>query len=286
MKSLVKILKGALVGIGSIVPGISGSMIATILKIYEQLVTALNRFLKEPIKAIVAVWEYILGVIIGLFIGFYVITYFFQISPLVITFLFVGFILGSIPSLYKEFKGTETNYKHILTFIVTVVIMLLLLLIQEKESVQTSYFYIIIIGLITSAALIIPGVSGATILLALGFYQTLLHIVNELIKAVVTLNIDILIKELPAFLLLVLGIILGLIIMGKIMFYLLNNKRKYFTSAVLAIVIVSPINIFFALNNEYSFNVEWYFILLGIIVLTIGFIISKNMLNQKGEEND
>ncbi len=55
---------------GSILPGISGSMVAAILKIYQYLIDALNDFLRKPIKSILSVWQYIVGVIIGFIIGF------------------------------------------------------------------------------------------------------------------------------------------------------------------------------------------------------------------------
>lgn len=281
MNTIKKIINGMLIGISSIVPGISGSMVATILNVYEDLIEALNKFIKTPLKAIFSVWEYILGVIIGLFLGFFLISYVFEVSPLILTLLFIGFILGSVPNLLKEIKITKTTYKHVITFIITVLVMIAMLLIQEKEGVKVSFIYVFIIGLITSSALIVPGLSGATLLLALGFYQTLLTMINNLINAFVTFNKETIIQELPLFLILVLGVIVGLVIMGKIMFYIIKNKKKHFQVAILAIALVSPITIFFTLNKQYDFNVKWHLIVLGIIMLITGSIVSNNILSKK-----
>ncbi len=104
MKNIIKIIMGSLVGMGSILPGISGSMVATILKIYQDLITALNNFTKNPIKAVLSVWQYIVGVILGYIIGFFFISTFLGLAPLPFTLLFIGFILGAVPSLKKKQK--------------------------------------------------------------------------------------------------------------------------------------------------------------------------------------
>src|SRR3989339_594731 len=174
MKQIIKSIKGSFVGMGSILPGISGSMIAAILKIYQELITALNDFTKHPLKALKSVWEYIVGVIIGLGFGFLFIKIFLDALPIPFTLLFIGFILGAIPGIIKELKSERYRFSHFLVMILMMLMMIGFLFIQEGSSSTNSWIYYVVIffiGVIFAAALITPGLSGATMLLALGFFQ-------------------------------------------------------------------------------------------------------------------
>jgi len=290
MNHLIKIIKGSLVGMGSILPGVSGSMIAAIFHIYQSLVDALNDFTKHPIKAIKSVWQYIVGIIIGLFLGFFVIKLFLDIAPLPITLLFIGFILGAIPGIIKIVKTTKTEWHHFLVMGISLISMLLMVFIQENTSTgNEEYLMVIIIGMITAIALIIPGLSGATMLMALGFYQTLLNLISDLLKGITILDFSLVLEKLPLFLLLILGVIVGLILTGKVMYVLLKKYQKHFYMAVLGIVIASPFNILFTLEentNEHVFQTDWYFWVVGFILCGIGFIASRHLSVEPKELED
>lgn len=289
MKHLIKIIKGSLVGMASILPGVSGSMIAAVFNIYQMLVSALNKFTKTPFKAIASVWQYILGIIIGLFLGFFVIRLFLDIAPLPITLLFIGFILGAIPYMLKIIKETKTTFSHYATLVTAMMIMLSFLLIHEGNQGGGSLFVIFLIGLITSSALIIPGLSGATMLIALGFYEPLLDLIGNIISTGFALDFQNLLNYLPAFIILVVGTIVGLIFMGKVMFVVLNKYKKYFYMAVLGFVFISPINILYTLNESSTtpiFQMDWYFWVTGAALLVTGIFASLRIssYSEKMEE--
>ncbi|AUD62071.1 hypothetical protein BK010_00070 [Tenericutes bacterium MO-XQ] len=289
MKHLVKIIKGSLVGMGSILPGISGSMVAAILKIYQYLIDALNDFLRKPIKSILSVWQYIVGVIIGFIIGFVFIDLFYDIAPIPITFLFIGFILGAIPSLIKEVKSKKYKWHHYLTFILAILAMIGFIFIKESENNPDSLFYYIsvfFVGVIYAVALIIPGLSGSTMLMAFGYFQLLIRLVDDIAKAFVTLNFTEIASQLPMLLLLILGALIGLILVGKLMHYLLHNFKTHFYLAVLGIVVISPFNILFTLQENTTDNVFqaniWIY-LLGAVLFIIGIMITFSLSNKKEE---
>ena len=289
MKHLVKIIKGSLVGMGSILPGISGSMVAAILKIYQYLIDALNDFLRKPIKSILSVWQYIVGVIIGFVIGFVFIDLFYDIAPIPITFLFIGFILGAIPSLVKEVKSKSYKWHHYLTFILAILAMIGFIFIKESENNPDSLFYYIsvfFVGVIYAVALIIPGLSGSTMLMAFGYFQLLIRLVDDIAKAFVTLNFTEIASQLPMLLLLILGALIGLILVGKLMHYLLHNFKTHFYLAVLGIVVISPFNILFTLQENTTDNVFqaniWIY-LLGAVLFIIGIMITFSLSNKKEE---
>jgi len=280
MKHIMKIIKGSLIGIGSIMPGISGSMVATILKIYQDLITALNDFTKNPIKAVLSVWQYIVGVILGYIIGFFLISTFLELAPLPFTLLFIGFILGAIPSLKKETETDHYHWHHVLVMVIAMISMVGFMFIQESSAASGSgiyYFVVFIIGVITAISLIIPGLSGATMLMAFGYFQTLITLGDDLISAVINLDFSHVVSQIPMLLLLILGVLVGLIVMGKIMYQLLKHYKVHFYVAVLGIVLVSPFNILFTLQAETNadvFEAPWYIWVIGILLFIFGAIIS------------
>lgn len=287
MKTLIKFIQGACVGMASILPGISGSMVATLLNIYHTLIEALNRLTKHPFKAILSVWEYMVGVAIGFGIGFVVIDRLYERIPLPLTFLFIGLILGAIPSFVKELKKEKTRWHHLLTMGLTMIVMILFLFVRETTQHPgdiTYYLVVFVIGFLYATALIIPGLSGSTLLMALGFFQILLVLGNDAIDALFSLNFTELFRQLPLILILAIGIVTGLIVMGKVMYRILEKHEKHFLYGVLGIVFVSPFNILFTLQDNTSENVfqaSWILWALAISFLVTGTFITYRLTQTK-----
>jgi putative membrane protein len=296
MKSVIKFIKGGLIGIGNILPGISGSMIAVILNIYNELIEALNSLFTHPIVAIKSIWQYAVGAIIGILFGLIVIDYLLGVAPLPITILFVGFIIGAIPTLYKQIHKKTLKWHHFVVFGVSAMMMLSVLFLKENQGSFNSFWYhvsVVLVGVIYAIAMIIPGLSGATMLIAFGFYQILLDMVSSFKDALVSLDFDAFFSQMPLLLLLALGAIVGLIIMGKVMAVFMKKFPEHFISAVLGIVIVSPINILVLLQRETAtnvFNVSWYIYVLCILAFAVGVILTlalaKYNIKEVGESND
>lgn len=280
MKHIIKIIKGSFVGMGSILPGISGSMIAAILKIYQDLIEALNHFTKQPIVAIKAVWQYIVGVFLGIGFGFILIKLIYVNFPIPITFLFIGFILGAVPGILKEIKNQKIMWHHVLVFLIAAAMMIGLLFVQETTASADSfleYLIVFLIGLITAISLITPGLSGATILMALGYFNILIDLGDQIIRALLSFDFSAIVQELPMLLSLMLGVLVGLIVIGKIMYQILLHFKAHFYIAVLGIVFVSPFNILYTLQDstdQNAFDVMWYIYLISAIMFISGILIT------------
>lgn len=291
MKTIIKMIKGGFIGMGNILPGISGSMIAVILNIYKELIDAVNQLFTHPIKSILSIWEYMTGAVIGIVIGLIGVSYLLDIAPLPVTLLFVGFIIGAIPTLYKDVKKIELKWHHIIVFVMTAILMLSVLFIKQGDGTHTSGFWysmsVIVVGIIYAIAMIIPGLSGATMLMAFGFYQILLDMVSSFKDALTSQNYDAFLQELPLLLLLMLGAIIGLVVMGKLMAIFMKKYPQHFIYAVLGIVVVSPINILVLLQQETTHNVydkPWYIYLLSLIMLGLGVLLTLKLANYNKEE--
>ncbi len=293
MKSIIKVIKGGLIGIGNILPGISGSMIAVILNIYQELIDALNNIFTHPVKAVKSVWQYIVGAILGILLGLLVVSYLLDIIPLPITLLFVGFIIGAIPTLYKQFRGTTVKWHHIVVFLAAAVMMLSVIFLPENTSEVHGFWYhvsVVFVGVIYAIAMIIPGLSGATMLMAFGFYDILLEMVDSISTVVSSGDIGAGVSQLPVLLLLILGAAIGLVVMGKIMAIFMKRFPKHFIVAVLGIVVVSPINILVLLQRDTVGNVyakPWYIYLISLVAFIIGIYATLKLANgQKKTEGE
>ena len=288
MKHIIKIIKGSFVGMGSILPGISGSMIAAILKIYQDLIEALNDFTKHPTQAIKAVWQYIVGVFVGSGLGFVLIKLVYENFPIPVTFLFIGFILGAVPGLLKEIKNQKIKWHHMLVFTLTAVMMIGLLFVQESSATADSFLaYVVVffIGVITAISLITPGLSGATILMALGYFHILINLGDEIIRALISFDFSKIISQLPMLLVLILGVLVGLIVMGKVMYQVLIHFKTHFYIGVLGIVFVSPFNILYTMQDSTetnAFSIPWYFYIMSLILFIIGILTTLKLSKNSG----
>ena len=278
---------------GSILPGISGSMIAATLHIYHELIEALDNVTRRPLRAIVSVWQYIVGVILGLLLGFFVIRLVFDVAPLPITLLFLGFIIGGIPELNKEAtRGTKIHLSWVAAPAAGLVMLAFLFVTEQTATVGSlAYLFILfVIGALTAISLIIPGLSAATMLMALGYYHILLTVGNDFVAAVFSGDFSALFQQMPMVFVIALGGIATLLLMGKVMALLLKRYRSIFYYAVLGVVVVSPINIMVALDDNTTVdfaNTAWYVWVFGILLFFAGYVATQTLAKsrQNKEEN-
>ncbi len=295
MSKVKEIFKGLFIGLAAILPGISGSMIATIFNVYDKLVNALNIFPKRPIYAIKLVWEYVVGVLLGVIMGVYIITTIFNAIPIPISLFFIGLILGAIPKIFGLAQITKKNYKGIIIVLVSFVIMLLFNLIPDIELVSfngdLSVLMWMVVGFLMALALITPGFSIATLLLLIGGYFPLLALLKEFINSLITFNGNALLKTiLPVFLVFIV-LLISLVMLAKIINKLIVNYKTKFYQVVLGLSLAAPFNILIELNEEllkgdtpiniFRFDIHWFSWLIGILIIPLAIIIMNGMFFSK-----
>lgn len=289
MNNIKKILKSILVGIGSITPGVSGSMIATSFNIYEELIDALVSFPKKPFKALISIWQYILGIVVGLIVGFLVIAKLLEVIPLQITIFFIGLIVGSLPEMIKSNRDNKKKWYHYLIMIFAILIILSLTFLPKIDVVNASgvglYLIYILVGFLVAIPLIIPGLSGATILMIIGLYTYLTDTVRSTLELLFNLEFISFFKSSMPLLIILLSAIIGLLVFAKVIKYLMNNHKISFTMAVIGLVLIAPVNIFIELFKDYKdalANIDALTIIVSIILLVIGFTITFLIGGQEG----
>lgn len=286
---MVKISKGILIGMGAILPGVSGGMIAASLNVYSELIEALNNFTKTPIKAVIKIWQYLLGIFLGVLVGFLIIALVYSKIPIPTTFIFLGIILSTLPFYIKKVELKTLKFKHYLTaFITAIILIATLFLTQSNHNFETNYLIMIIVGIMLALSLIVPGLSGTMLLMALGFYKPLVNMFKTVLDLIVDININGVLGYIPYLLVLGVSGLLALILLAKLIDYLIKNYQRMFDVSILAIIITSPFTILYSLHLEDTTlfrSTKWYVYVISGILLVVSFCVFY-YLNKKEAEKE
>ena len=194
LKEILNIFNGFCMALADSVPGVSGGTIAFILGFYEQLLESINNITskkKEKIKeSILFLAKLLFGWIIGLVFSVAFLTKMFNENLYLMTSLFFGLTLSSIIYIVKtEMKVNvkKIGYTILGILLVTVISSFRTKLIHtDIHSLANlnlvEYIYVFISGMIAISAMVLPGISGSTLLLILGIYIPVIEAIGDILK--------------------------------------------------------------------------------------------------------
>ena len=172
-----KMIKGIVLALGFILPGISGGVLAAILGIYERMI----RFLAHPFKQLKEDVLYFLPVAIGMLLGIglfsYPIEYLLEHYQVYVLWSFAGAIIGTVPSLVKEAnRDSERDKIDLIWFWTTFIVSGIALygLNFVVGSLSASFLNFILAGSLLALGILVPGLSPSNLLLILGLYAPML----------------------------------------------------------------------------------------------------------------
>ena len=232
------ILRGVAMGAADVVPGVSGGTIAFISGIYQELIDSISKINLEALKTlrtkgIKPAWEYINGnfftaLLLG--VGISVLSlakgvkFLLENQPISVWSFFFGLMVGSILFLWKDIK--EWNAASISTLIIATFTAYYITTIPPLAS-NSGLIFLFFSGALAICAMILPGISGAFILVLLGAYHTVLHAIDTLdIKILVVLG---------------LGAVTGILSFSKALKWLFAHHRNL-TMAGLTGFIIGSLN--------------------------------------------
>lgn len=286
---IINFIRGFIMALADSVPGVSGGTIAFILGFYNDFIGALNNLtsksnLKSKKKSINFLGKLGIGWVVGFVLSILFITAIFDAQIYRISSLFTGFIVCSIPIILKEEKESLKGKYHLLIFTligIAVVGMITYFNPSNAMTVSTTSgagmtlskftiplaIYVFFAGLIAISAMVLPGISGSTILLILGLYAPIITAV----KGIITFNFD----YLPMVFIFGMGVILGIVTTIKLIKYLLANYRASMIYLILGLMIGSIYAVFMGPTtlevpkaamtfNTFSFV---FFIIGGVIII-------------------
>lgn len=268
MLFLKLLLSGILIGSAMIIPGVSGCAIAVIIGVYDKAVESFNKLFKDFKNNFLYLFFIGIGVLLGCFLFGKILVFLYTNYNYETKFSFIGIILGGIFYLFKNVKekNEKVNYNAIIiTFVFSLLIFIVsknVLNINIGSNLTTLNMFIC--GFVYSFGKVIPGISGAFLLIILGTYKYLLNIIAN--------PLSIKLNDLKNIIPFLMGLILGIIILIKVISKLLNNKFSFIYSIIIGFVLSSIITLIPIVSSFLQF-------LIGILFLVLFFIISFKFFN-------
>ncbi|WP_445715011.1 DUF368 domain-containing protein [Flavobacterium sp.] len=247
---LIITLKGLAMGAADVVPGVSGGTIAFISGIYQELIDSINNINVSSLKTLKkdglkAAWQQIngsflfalvLGIGISVLTFSKVITHLLETQPIIVWSFFFGLIIASITLIWKEI----TSWKLVdILFLLIGITVSYYITIARPVSSPDSYWYLFLSGFIAIIAMILPGISGAFILLLMGSYETVIGTINTFREGLTTANSEILIAALLKLGVFAVGAVIGLKSFSKILHWMFENHKNTTLSLLIGFMVGS-----------------------------------------------
>lgn len=293
MKYLINAFWGFCMALADSVPGVSGGTIAFILGFYDKFINSLDSLFygewKEKKEAFWFLVKLGSGWIVGLCLATFILTKFFESKIYAVSSLFLGFVIFSLPLIIKEERDClKNNYKNLIFSLIGILVVVLITYfnpVSGGTSVNIAHLniglalYILVAGMVSISAMVLPGISGSTLLLIFGLYIPIISAIKEFLS----LNFT----YVPALFVFGIGILLGIGLVIKIIKVCLEKKRSATVYLILGLMIGSLYAIIMGPKtlevprdalNIHTFNIIM-FIIGGVVVMGLEKI--KNVLKEK-----
>ncbi len=180
--AIKKALAGLLIGIGCVLPGVSGGVMAVSFGLYKPMIDALLGFFRKPKENFRFLLPILLGGAPGFYIGAAALGFFMERYEAELLFLFIGFIIGGVRQILKQANKNGFKPRFLIALALGIAPALALTLIPATGEQQSSLNTLqsVAIGGIQGISTVIPGISGSFLLIYLGWYQAYLGAVSAL----------------------------------------------------------------------------------------------------------
>ncbi len=287
MNSLVLVIKGFIMGIANIIPGVSGGTLALTLGIYEDFINAISHFFSDFKKNV----KFLIPVVIGMGLSIVtmsnVISYGLENYPIPTELFFMGLVVGGIPMLVGKVKDKKEK-KQVSSYIIAFLTFGLVMVLAFSDEIFGNglgevalanldfigYVVLFLVGIVAAATMVIPGVSGSLVLMLLGYYKPVVDTIKELTHFK---NIG------HNFIICVafgLGVVIGIVVIAKIIEWLLKKYETKTYFGVIGFILASVIAIPVSVMHEVEISVDIVQSIIGLALIVVGYIIG-NKLGEK-----
>ena len=263
---MILFVKGFIIGIGKIIPGVSGALLAINFKVYERAIEAVVNFFDDWKKNLLFIIELGSGIILSIVLCSNGIMYLLNNYRFITMMFFVGLICGGT---YNYATGIKYNCRDLLFMILLIVMLFIISYGNIFNSYEITHEFMdnvvfFIGGVIEVMASIIPGISGTAIHLILGIYDSILMMISKIFDfQYVIMNINLYISY-------GIGMMVSFIICMIGINYLLKRYPVIFSKIILGLCIYS---ILMLVIFTFSLKITILNFVLGIMLLIVGLLI-------------
>lgn len=278
MNMFKNIIKGMMIGIANIMPGVSGGTLAVSMGIYDKLIHCITHILsefKESMKFLLPIFA---GAGIALVALTFVIEALFEYYSIPTNLLFIGLIVGGLPPVVTKVKSHKLSFGHILAGLLFFALVVGMAMMGDNGNRQVTLnlgivpiIKLVLVGIIAAATMIIPGVSGSMVLLILGYYEPIIQQITAFCTAVITLDMAGILHGIAILLPFGIGVLIGILGIAKIIEIIFEKYPVYAYCAIIGLIAASPIAILVC-SNFAGFSVS--VLLISIVTFAAGFGIA------------
>ncbi len=274
MKNMILIIKGFIIGISNIIPGVSGGTLMMSLGVFEDVIESVSHFFKNKKKHFMFLLYIFIGAILSIVLMSRVITYSLDNFKLPTIIFFVGLILGGLPMLISNVKSEKPKLINFIIFTITFSIVIIFSLLSSNSANISftnmnlfSYILLCLVGLVAAVSMVVPGLSGSFMLILFGYYEPLMNTIKDFTSFNNIISNGIILFVFG------IGVLLGIFIMIKAIEYLLNKYKVNTYYGILGFVVSS---IYAILNTMYidGFIASMGHVLCAVVLFIVGFFIS------------
>lgn len=275
------ILKGMVIGLANIIPGVSGGTMAVSMGIYDKLIHCITHLFKEFKKSVLFLLPIFIGAGLALVALPFVIEKMFASFPLQTNFLFIGLIIGGLPAIWGKVKGNRIGAGHIIVFLAFFAIVAGMAALGETEgnsvALDTGFLSMVklfFVGIIAAATMVIPGVSGSMMLLLMGYYHPILEVITTFIRSLIVFDIHGITRGLTLLVPAGIGVVLGIFGIAKLVEIVFEKYPLYAYSAIIGLIIASPVAILLTAAMPALSVVN---VLTSVVTLAVGTVIAMKL---------
>lgn len=281
-KEMIKnILKGMVIGIANIIPGVSGGTMMVAMGIYDKLIHCITHLFSELKKSILFLIPIVIGMGIAIIASAFGLEYLFENFPIQTNLLFVGLIIGGLPAIWKNVKGSRIKIGHVIAFLLFFALVVGFAVLGETEgnTADLSFGFLNVIklfgvGIVTSATMVIPGVSGSMVLLLMGYYNPVLTAVSDFVRSLVAFDMNGILTGFGILVPFGIGVLVGIFAIAKLIEIVFDKFPMYAYWAIIGLIVASPIAIY-AMGTFPAITV--LSAVTGLIALAAGFFIALKL---------
>ena len=260
-------IKGFIIGIAKIIPGVSGAMLAVSFSIYDKLIDAFTYFfddVRNNLRFLMVVGS---GVLLSIMCFSNIVSFFINKYYFITMMLFIGFIVGGT---YDFSKNIKYNFKSIIVILIVIFLVMFISLFNSSNNyvIQgNSFDYLIFFigGVIEIFSSIVPGISGTALFMLMGIYDNILMLFGNIF------NLSFVIDNIMLYISYGIGMMISFVVCSLFISYLIKKYRNLFDTIVLGLCISS---ILLLIIMAFRSSVMLFDLLLGIVLFFFGIFVS------------
>lgn len=269
---LINFIKGFILGIANVIPGVSGGTMAVSMGLYELILSSIGNFFKDIKGNFIKLLPIILGILVAIVSTSKLVTYALTNYKAQTLCLFIGLIFGGVSLIMRKIKGKGSKTNYLIFFVVFFLVISLnflktgLIEISFTNMGIIDYILLLVMGFIASSAMVIPGISGSFILMVLGYYDKIIYTVSTITDF----------SKLGSNLLILvpfgIGVVMGIIFMAKLITNLIKKHETKTYFAIMGFVLSSVVVLLLQLTD---FKFTFVNIATSLFALCWGYMLAR-----------